>query len=217
MGIKPKPPEPVPPVPEPKLPPPPPRPGHITTFDLGQQPELEFAVPFSMKKGEHVILKGKVKKLRVSGLDAGAILDASGLDVSVVTVTGKIDNHSTLKLSAPNGTVQIAGKIDNRSIVEINAPGGEVRFILTTNADRDGSKIDNGSSVTLTARTVEFKGDISGADTKVAVTLTRNAWLKVASVSGKAAVEYKSQMAGWSPPDVFVGPVAATAVFRKVE
>ena len=45
-------------------------------------------------------------------------------------------------------------------------------------------------------------GDIAGADTKVSVVLTRNGWLKVGSVSGTAAVEYKSRAAGWAPPDV---------------
>ena len=119
--------------------------------------------------------------------------------------------------NAPGGTVHVSGKTDGKSVVEINAPGGEVKFLVTTTANRDGSKIDNGSTVAVTARTVEFKGDITGTDTKVTVTLTRDAWLTVASVSGMATVEYKSQAAGWSSPGVTVGPVAATATFRKIE
>jgi hypothetical protein len=139
------------------------------------------------------------------------------LKASIITVTGKIDNHSVLKLSAPGGTVHVASKIDGRSTVEVIAPDGEVRFLVSTTPERDGSKIDNGSTVTVTGRTVEFRGDITGTDTRVTVTLTRNAWLKVATVNGRATVEYKSQAAGSAPPEVTVGPVAATARFRKIE
>ncbi len=196
---------------------PPPPPGRVTVVELNE-PDAIYAVPFPMKKGEHVVLKGKVKTLRVPGLDAGAVLDASGLEASVITVTGKIDNRSTLKLFAPNGTVHVTGKIDGKSVVEVNAPDGEVKFMLATTPTREGSKIDGGSAVAVTARAVEFKGDITGLGTKVTVILTRNALLKVAVVSGSALVEYKSQAAGWSPPDVIVGTVVGrTATVRKVE
>ncbi len=196
---------------------PPPQVGHITTHEFNE-PKDTYSVP-ALKRGEHVVLKGKqkVKALRVHGLEAGAVLDASGLEAGVVTVTGKIDSGSTLKLRAPNGTVHISSKIDGRSVVEIVAPGGEVKFTAQTTPTGDGSKIDGGSTVSITARVVEFKGDITGADTRVTVVLTRNAWLKVASVSGRATVEYMSQMAGWSPPDVIVGPVSPGATFRKNE
>ncbi len=203
------------PAPRPVVAPPPP--WRVTTIDVGPNPPDVFTLPFPLKTGEHVILKGKVKTLKVYMLDAGAILDASGLEVGTVTISGKIDNRSMIKLYAPNGTVHITGKVDNKSVVEINAPGGEVKFTALTIGTKEGSKIDNGSTVAITARVVEFKGDINGTDTKVAVTLTRNAWLKVASVSGKAAVEYKPQAAGWSPPDVIVGTVAPTATFREAE
>jgi len=201
------------PEPEPKLAPPPP--GRVTIVELNQ-PELAYSLPFPMKKGEHVVLKGKVKTLKVSGLDAGAILDASALEASTITVGGKIDTRSTLKLNAPNGTITFMAKVDGHSRVEINAPGGAVKFNQPTTGAREGSKIDNGSAVSVTARDIEFKGDITGDDTKVSIILTRNAWLKVTSVNGKATVEYKSQVAGWSPPTVTVGIVALTATFRKL-
>ncbi|MBY0459529.1 MAG: hypothetical protein K2V38_19590, partial [Gemmataceae bacterium] len=151
---------------------------------------------------------------RVPGLDGGATLDASGLEATQVNVGAKIDGQSTLKVNAPNGVVHFAAKVDGKSVVEVNAPGGEVKFVQPTTATKDGSKIDGGSTVAVTGRTLDFKGDITGEGTKVNITLTRNAWLKVASVSGKAVVEYKPQQAGWSPPDVNVGAVAQTATFR---
>ncbi len=193
-----------------------PAPGVTATHDI-HEPDVAFSVP-ALRNGERLILTGEVKALRVHGLDAGATLDASGLQAGVITVTGKIDNRSTLKLFAPSGTVHVTGKIDGSSLVEVSASGGEVKFMLPTTPQREGSKIDGGSRVTVTARMVEFKGDITGADTKVAIILTRTASLRVATVSGKATVEYKSQASGWSqPPDVVVGTVAGTATVRKIE
>ncbi|MFM8274689.1 MAG: hypothetical protein ACKODX_20490 [Gemmata sp.] len=187
----------------------------VTTIDVGQHPPDVYTLPFPLKSGQHVVLRGKVKALRVSALDAGAILDASQLEVGSFTISGKIDAGSTLKVNAPGGTVHIGGKVDAGSRVEVHAPGGEVKFLFATTGAKEGSKIDNGARVSITARTVEFKGDIGGTGTKVSVVLTRNAWLKVASVSGKATVEYQSQAGGWSPPDVAVGPVGPDATFRK--
>jgi hypothetical protein len=167
-----------------------------------------------MKRGERIVLKGKVKTLRVHGLDAGSVLDASGLEAAVVTVTGKIDNGSTLKLHAPRGVVHLTAKVDNFSSLDVRAPEGEVRFMLPTTDRREGSKIDNGSKVAITARAVEFRGDIAGNNTRVAVTLTRSGFLKVASVGGKAAVEYRALPGPL--PDVVVGDVARTATFRRL-
>jgi hypothetical protein len=190
-------------------------PGMLTTYDFNKPTET-FSVPV-LKKGEHVVLRGKVKALRVHGLDAGALLDARDLETPTIIVTGKVDGRSTLRLRATNGAVNLSAKIDARSTVEIDAPGGDVRFTAQTTPTREGSKIDNGATVTITARTVEFKGEIGGADTKVSVTLTRNGQLKVGAVTGRAVVEYRSQVAGWAALDVTAASVAPTATFRRVD
>jgi hypothetical protein len=155
--------------------------------------------------------------LLIHGLDAGAVLDASGVEASVVIVTGRIDGHSALKLKAPNGTVHVSAQVDGHSSVEIDAPGGEVRFLLATTTTRDGSKIDNGSTAVITARSVELRGDVTGTDTRVLVVLTRGGALDVEAVRGRALVAYKAQMAQWAAPTVRIGSVANTATVRKVE
>jgi hypothetical protein len=195
-----------------RLPQPLPEPGVVVTHTINK-PDDTYPIP-AMKRGERVVLKGKVKTLRVHGLDAGSVLDASGLEAAVVTVTGKIDNGSTLKLHAPRGVVHLTAKVDNFSSLDVRAPEGEVRFMLPTTDRREGSKIDNGSKVAITARAVEFRGDIAGNNTRVAVTLTRSGFLKVASVGGKAAVEYRALPGPL--PDVVVGDVARTATFRRL-
>ncbi len=197
-----------------QLPDPLPQPGVVVTHTINKPNDI-YPIP-TMKKGEHVTLKGKVKTLRIHGLDAGAVLDASGLEASIITVTGKIDNNSILKIKSPNGVVQLTARVVGQSVVEILAPGGEVRFMLPTTDQREGSKIDGGAKVMVTARRVEFRGAITGNNTKVAVTLTHNALLKIASIGGRALVEYRTQPGGLQP-DVIVGDVARTALFRKAQ
>ena len=195
----------------PELPPP----GVVVTYNINL-PDGVHNVS-NMKKGEHIVLKGKVHTLRVHALTNGAVLDASQLQASGGTVTGRITDGSVLKVNAPAGAVHVSQKIDGRSAVELNAPGGEVTFTTTTTSSREGSKIDGGSKVSVTARAVELKGDIAGSDTRVSVTLTEGAWMKFTAVTGKAVLEYKSQAAGRPEPEIVMGSVARTATFRKME
>ena len=183
-------------------------------FEL-DEPDSAYTVEAPTMPGEHIVLRGKVRMLRVNGLDGGALLDASALEAGSIYVGGKIDGRSVLKLSAVNGVIAIPASVSGKSRVEINAPGSEVRFPFPTTTDRPGSLIDGGSTVTITARTVDLRGDVDGVGTRVAVTLTRNGSLKVAAVRGTAAVEYKSADAKAPAPTASAFSVAPTATFRK--
>jgi hypothetical protein len=206
------PPRPSPPQPEPK--PATPLEGAVVR-DLGEQPDGTFTAPV-MKKGERLILKGKIQTLRVIGLDGGAVLDASGLEAATIYVGGKIDGQSVLKLYAPGGVVTVAAPVGGKSSIEIMAPGGIVNFPIQTAVTRPGSTIDGGSQVTITGRTVDLRGDVNGIETKVRVNLPHMGVLKVAVVRGIATVEYHVAD-GNGMPDVTVGAVSPTATFKKVE
>jgi hypothetical protein len=198
-------PEPTPDPPKvPKVTPPPERAVVVPLDD----PAAVHTVP-SLKKGERLVLRGKVKTLRIEGLDAGAILDASALQVQNVFVSGKIDSRSTLKVNAPDGVVLVAGAINGQSAVEIHAPGGEVKF------SRSGNAIDGGSTVTVAGRNVELRGDVNGIETKVTVNIPGTGSLKVAAVRGIARVEYR--VAGEGTPEVVAGVVSPTATFQKID
>ncbi|AMV25992.1 hypothetical protein VT84_16455 [Gemmata sp. SH-PL17] len=189
--------------------------GRVFTIDLGPNPSDTFAVPFAMKSGDHIVVRGKVKTFRAPALNGGIVLDASGLEATGITIAGKIEGGATLKLSAPNGTVQVTGRIESGAVVDIRAPGGEVNFTFVSGGAKEGAKIDSGAMVTVAARLVDFKSEITGEGTKVSVALSRNGWLKVATISGAAAVEYTTPPG--SRPDIVVGAVAPTATFRKIE
>lgn len=185
------------------------------TIDLNL-PNGTYSIPFAMKKGERIILKGKVHTLRASGLDGGAILDASGLEAAQVYIGGTIDNGSVLKVNAPNGKVTVGGSVLGKSSVEITAPGGDVIFSAPTTPTRPGSAIDSGSIVVITARSAEFLGDINGSNTKVTVNLPRIGMLKVVAIRGTANVEYRVAD-GKGMPDVSAAFVSPAASFKKID
>lgn len=181
------------------------------------QPDAAFTLPRLEGKDEHIVLRGKVRMLRVNGLGAGAILDASGLEAGSIYVCGTINGGSLLKLHCPDGVVEVPAAVGERSSVEIHAPGSSVRFVFPTTPDKSGSLINGGATVAITARTVDLRGDVTGAGTTVKVTLTRNGSLKAAAVRGTATIEYKTENPKDREPSASAATVAPTATFKKVD
>ncbi|MFO0825544.1 MAG: hypothetical protein U0792_20890 [Gemmataceae bacterium] len=209
----PEPEEPVLPLPEPKHVEP--QPDRQVVVELNQ-PNGIYTIPFSMKKGERVVLKGRVGTLRVHGLDSGAVLDAAGLEAGQVYIGGKIDNGSTLKVNSPGGKVTFAAAVVGKSKVEINAPSGDVIFSVSTTPTRPGSAIDGGSTVAITARTADLKGDINGSNTKITVSLPRTGTLKIVAIRGTATVEYRVGD-GKGTPEISAAFVSPAASFKKID
>jgi hypothetical protein len=177
------------------------------------EPDGTYTLPFPTKKGEHVILHGTVKVLKLPAVEGGATIDATRLRAAEIHVE-RVEGGATVKLNSPDGVVTFAGKVDGKSTVDVNAPGGIVKFPQPTLPGQEGGKIDGGSKVNITAKRVELRGDITGPATRVNVTLTRAGALRVATVQGTAVLEYKMENGGWSISDVTVGPVAPTATVR---
>lgn len=191
---------------------PPPPAGRPFVIEVNE-PDGTYTLPFPTRQGEHVILHGKAKVLKLPAVEGGAIIDATKLVAAEVHVE-RVDGGATVKLNAPEGVVTFAGKVDGKSTVEVNASGGTVRFPSPTLPGQDGAKIDGGSKVSITAKRVELRGDITGPATRVTVTLTRAGALRVATVQGTAVLEYRMENAGWSISDATVGPVGPAATVR---
>ena len=152
------------------------------------QPEGEYTLAVPMQKGEHVILKGKVGKLKLGSIEAGSTLDATQLEAGAITVNGKIDGGSKVKLNAPHGTVIVTGKVDG------------------------------GSQLTITGWVIYLNSGVGGAKTRVTAIISRSGSLRSVGVDGTAVLEYRAASGGWSNPDVFIaGPVAGGATVRKIE
>lgn len=167
--------------------------------------------------GSTVTIRGWVKTLIVRDLEAGAVLDCAELEAQEVIVIGKVDGGSRLTLRAPGGSIIFRAKIDGAAKLDLRAPGGTVTFETPTGMGRDGSKIDGGSSVDVTARAVSFLGRISGAGTKVAVTLTSNGSLAFTEIEGSARLEYTKTDPDDADPAISRGRIGGMATFTKVE
>lgn len=178
------------------------------------QPDAAYTLPRMERKGEHIVLRGKVRMLRINGLGAGAILDASALEAGSIYVCGSIDGGSRLRINCPEGVVEVPASVGERSRVEIHAPGSSVRFVYPTTPEKPGSLIGGGATVAIMARTVDLRGDVTGKGTTVKITLTRNGSVKAAAVRGSAVVEYQTDDPN-APASAEV--VAPTATFKKVD
>lgn len=183
--------------------------GGIITIDLAE-PEATFHPPVQLKEGGHLILRGKIGTLRLSGLDGGSILDASGLEAGQINLYGKVERGSVLKLNSPKGKVVLSTRVDHKSTVEIVAPGGDVRITKMG----DPVVVDGGSRLMVTAKIVEIKGEVTGDGTRVLVTLTKLGMLIAGPVQKSAVLEYRK--ANPTDPEVqaSAGPVSPSATFR---
>lgn len=140
-----------------------------------------------VRPGGHLVLRGKVKTLRVAGLEAGAVLDCTDLEVEDIEVVGKIDGASRLTVRAPAGRVTFLGPVDGGSTVEVRA------------------------------KAVAFRVPIRGVGTRVSVRLTAGGTLSFAAVGGLARLEYAKADPADPDPVVTRGRVEAPAVVARVE
>lgn len=171
----------------------------------------------ALEPGDRAAARGHVKRLVVTGLEGGAVLDCSELDAEEVVVTGKIDGGSRLSVRSPSGRVRFLAKVDGRSRVDVRAPGGRVMFETPTDATHEGSKIDGGAVVDVLAKEAHFHGRIHGAETKAIVTLTAGGSLSFAEIGGLSRLLYKKADPADADPKVTRGRIAGGAAVTKAE
>ena len=163
-------------------------------------------------------LVGRVRTLRIPLVDNAGRLDASGLEAREIIVTGPIDGQAIVKLNAPGGTVRFNGKVSGSATLEVNAPNGSVIFVEPSAAGvgREGSKIDGGAVVRITAKDVNFRGDLRGG-ARVEVTLTADGSLKFQEIGGGALLRYRKADARGAEPKITAGAVVEGGKVVKAE
>ena len=164
-----------------------------------------------VRPGSTLVLRGRVKKLVVSGLDGGAVLDCAELDAAEVVVVGPVGGGSRLVVRAPNGRVTVLARVDGKSKLTVHAPGASVRF------DSPGGSVGGGAAVEVVAKEVGLHGRVDGAGTRVGVRLTVEGTLTFAEVDGPARVEYGPADRGGPEPRLIAGRVGPGAVVRKTD
>ncbi len=142
--------------------------------------------PF-VRPGGHLVLSGKVKRLVIPGLSAGAVLDATRVEAGEVVIAGAVDGGSRLVVRAERGVVMFRGPVGGGSVVQV------------------------------TARSVGFEGAITGPNTRAVVTLTAGGELVFASLDGPARLEYRRANPGDPTPKLRAGRVAPPGMVTEVQ
>jgi hypothetical protein len=201
-------PVPVPPPPKPadppkidppKIDPPKPRPVPVVMkIDPKIQPKRHFGHPDDiatlpdLNTGDHVVITGKLRVLRIASVNGKAILDASGLVAEEIVITGDLNNDAVVKLNAPGGKVTIGGFVAGSSKLTVAAPGGTVTVLAGS------GRLAGGSTIAVTAKRLEVLGKMLGG-TKLSATLTTGGSLKLAAMDERATVTYR-RAAPTDPP-----------------
>ncbi len=182
------------------------------------QPEETVNFPSSLlKPGQTAVVRGRAKIFSVSGLENGRTLDASGLVAEKVTVTGLIDGGSVLTVYAPKGVVSIGGPVTGGASVTALVPGGEFLFSRPHYGDRTVPSLKGDARVTVTAKLVDFRGEVEGKGTRVLATLADGGTLKLYGVRDTAVVEYRKSKPGDGAPNIDVRQRDPGATVRRAE
>ena len=100
---------------------------------------------------------------------------------------------------------------------EVAAPAGTVVFEVPTSARKDGSKIDGGSVVRVTAKFAVFHGKILGRDTRVSVTVTRGGAVGFAEIDGPSRLEYRKAADADPEPRLSRGKIGNGSTVERVD
>lgn len=171
----------------------------IRKFD---HPDDTAALP-DLNSGDRVVLTGKLRGLRIGSVNGKGSLDASGLVVEEIIITGDLNNQAVVHLNAPNGKVTIGGYVAGSAKLTVVATGGDV-FIANS------ARVTGSSTVAITAKRVEAKGPLSGG-ARVNVTLNSGGLLKLTRLEEGATVTYRKSAPNDPPPNVEKGEIRGGA------
>ncbi len=180
------------------------------------QPNGEFKLP-PLNQGRTLKITGQIKTLRLSSINDGATLDATGLRVETILMDGGVNGRSTVKLAAPKGRVHLRGSINGESTVSIDAPDGVVILSGPTGSSKDVDIVNGESKLKIVTRELELQGVINGTKTRLDVTFTKQGRLTYHLLQGQSRVDYRRADAGDPQPIVAAGKLRAGAKVQAVD
>lgn len=198
-------------------PPPPAAPNPLEAIVLHlDQPDATFTLPEEwLRPGQKVVLHGRVRELRLSGLPPRFQLDAARLAARSVSITGPPLEKVRLHLYAPEGAVACRTAVGSGTHLRIEAPGGTVRFGSANPWRSQSGDIGPEADVTILARQVQADVAVRGARTTVRIDCTPPARLHFQAIRQGAVVEYRhAPGTSRAPIQAQAETVEPSAVFR---
>lgn len=188
-------------------------------------PDGEFTVE-TINGGQTIILSGKVKTLKIAGLNEGSTLDATRLQSEGIVFLGSVNSASkvllgtaqTLKLRDVNERslidgsflsareIQVTGALNGGATLKLHAPDGTIAL---------HGDINDNAQVHLIAKNAEFLGNANGEKTFVELTLTKDGSLRFRRLNGGVRLHYQKAAPTDPEPRVAAGEVGPRAEFRK--
>jgi hypothetical protein len=159
-------------------------PGGVQLIRLNRPEEV-----YTMERigeGNSFKLVGKVAKLVVSGVDGGATLDASELEVKTVSFNGKIEGNARIKVNSPNGNISFSKAIGGGAQIEVNASGGTVTFWMP------GATISGGAKLRVTGKSIWFHSRIDGGSF-IDVTVSKAGGLRFIELADGSKIHYRGE------------------------
>ena len=170
----------------------------------------------AVNSGDRFLVSGKIKKLRIAGINGQGAVATEKLAAEEVVITGGINGEGDLRLNVPGGSVTFLDSLNGASRVTVNAPGGKVTFGSADKSDRGGGNIVGSAHVTIIARDVDFRGVVDGG-ARVTVTLTEGGSLRFTMIAGGAHVHYRKAKPGDPDPKIEPGQVTAGGKFACLD
>lgn len=188
-------------------------------------PDGEFIVE-TINGGQTIILAGKVKTLKIAGLNEGSTLDATRLQSEAIVFLGSVNSASkvllgtaqTLKLRDVNERslidgsslsardIEVAGALNGGATLKLHAPDGTIAL---------HGDINDNAQVHLIAKNAEFLGNANGEKTFVELTLTKDGSLRFRRLNGGVRLHYQKAAPTDPEPRIAAGEVGPRAEFRK--
>ena len=158
-------------------------------------------------------LRGKVKTLRINGLDADAVLEAEALEAREIIFAGPVGGRAKARVRAPGGTVEFRGPISGEARVTVDAAGGKVAFVKPAGG-QGGAEVAGQVRVVIKAKEVDCQCPLNGA-AQIYVMFSAGAKLRFTEMGGASRIAYRKAKAKDPDLDIAWGIVRDEARCRE--
>lgn len=169
---------------------------NVTKID---SPEGEYTV--EPLDGEALLrLRGKVKTLRIKGLNGDAFLEAEALEAQEIIFAGPVGGRAKARVRAPGGSVEFRMPINGQARVTVDATGGKVTFFKPSGG-QGGCDIAGQAHVVIRAKEVDCQCPLDDA-AQIYVMFSVGGKLRFTEMSGTSRLVYRKAEA--SGPDLVI-------------